>query len=178
MDKELSIPLGVVVERREIDNPWQKWSWSPVAVIPGARAVEGWVELARDRLSVRYHAATLPLVIHRSETEAYRLNLSNERPVVYVVLAPNLQPDAEHDYQPVSVTVSPYEAQDSLDSGEEIVEGVTMPDGMIAWVQAFIDAHHVDEPFKKRKRRRYATHDVEFGRPPPVSKGRKDRGDS
>ncbi len=176
MEKELSMPLGVVVERRAIDNPWQDWSWRPVAVIPGAGEVEAWTELDRDENSVRYHAATLPVVIHRKETEAYRQNLSNNPPVVYVVLEPDTHPDAVHEYKPASVTVSPYEAQDSLDSGEEIVEGVTMPDGMIAWVQAFIDEHHVDEPFKKRKRRRYATHDVEFGKPPPVAKKRGDGG--
>lgn len=177
MEKELSMPLGVVVERREIDNPWQDWSWRPVAVIPGAPAVEAWTELSSDAVSVRYHAATLPLTLHRKETEAYRQNLANKTPVVYVVLEPDEQAEAVYEYKPASVTISPYEAQDSLDSGEEIVEGVTMPDGMIAWVQAFVDKHHVDEPFKKRKRKRYATHDVEFGKPPPVSKKRGSGGD-
>ncbi len=177
MDKEVSMPLGVVVERREIDNPWQDWSWRPVAVIPGAPDLEAWTELSSDAVSVRYHAATLPLTLHRKETEAYRQNLSNNPPVVYVVLEPDDQPDTVYEYKPSSVTVSPYEAQDSLDSGEEIVEGVTMPDGMIGWVQAFVDAHHVDEPFKKRKRKRYATHDVEFGKPPPIAKKRGSGGD-
>lgn len=177
MDRELTMPVGVVVERRKIDHPWQEWSLRPVAVIPGAREVEAWTELSRDERSVGYHAATLSLELHRRETEAYRQNLSNHPPVVYVVLQPATRPDAVYEYQPVLVTASPYEAQDSLDSGEAIVEGVTMPDGMIAWVQAFIDAHHVDTPFKKRKRKRYATQDVEFGRPPPVSKKRRDRED-
>ena len=47
---------------------------------------------------------------------------------------------------------SAYEAQDYLDSGEEIVEPVPMPDGLIAWIKDFTDTHFVEEPFIKRKR--------------------------
>ena len=28
--------VGIVVERREIDNRWVDYTWQPVAVIPGA----------------------------------------------------------------------------------------------------------------------------------------------
>jgi len=55
-------------------------------------------------------------------------------------------------YRPVTVTASPYLAEDLLD-GDDIVEALAMPEGLIAWVQAFIDRHHVDEPFVKRKRK-------------------------
>ncbi|MEE8228202.1 MAG: DUF3305 domain-containing protein [Kiloniellales bacterium] len=30
------VPLGIVVERRAIDNPWIDYRWKAVAVIPGA----------------------------------------------------------------------------------------------------------------------------------------------
>ena len=33
-----------------------------------------------------------------------------------------------------------------------------------AWMQAFVDKHHVDEPFYKRKRKRYDPGEVGFGR--------------
>jgi hypothetical protein len=64
------------------------------------------------------------------------------------------------------VTASPFEAQDYLDAADEIVEGVTMPDGVIAWVQAFCDHHHVDEPFKKRKRKQHDPNQDAFSRKP------------
>ncbi len=32
------LPVGVVVERRDIDNRWIQNSWKPVAVIAGAAA--------------------------------------------------------------------------------------------------------------------------------------------
>lgn len=165
MNKQESMPLGVVVERREIDNPWQDHTWSAVAVIPGAAEIDEWRLLASDEGWVHYHAATLTLELHRSETEAYRTNLSDNPPRVYVLLREDEEND-EHEVAPFLVTVSAYEAQDYLDSSEEIVDGVTMPDAVIAWVQAFIDAHHVDEPFVKRKRKRHATEELGFGGPP------------
>jgi hypothetical protein len=45
-----------------------------------------------------------------------------------------------------------------------------------AFVQAYIDRHHVDEPFKKRKRKRYESGDDSFGRRPPAFAGRRGNG--
>ncbi len=149
-----SLPTGVVVERREVDNRWQDHAWRPVAVIPGAPPVEEWRVLHRGEGWVHYHAATLELELHRKETEGYRVNLAQSPPVVFVVLRPG-EEDGEHDFEPFLVTVCPYEALDYGESGEEIVEGVPMPDEVAAWVQAFVDEHHVDVPFKKRKRKPY-----------------------
>jgi hypothetical protein len=39
-----------------------------------------------------------------------------------------------------------------------------MPPDLVAWVQAFIDRHHVDEPFQKRKRKRYDEDTARTGR--------------
>jgi hypothetical protein len=148
-ERSVRMPLGVVVERREIDHRWQRWSWRPVAVIPGAAVVDSWKELQRGARFVRWHAATLPLVLHRKETEGYRYNLSGRVPAVYVGL--RRQSGGPFEVAPFLVTASPYEAQSFTD---DIVEAVAMSDGLIAWVQDFVDRHHVDEPFRKRKRDR------------------------
>lgn len=176
-ERMVSMPLGVVVERREIDNPWQDHEWRPVAVIPGAAPVEEWIELARDESAVRYLAATLPLEPRRRETEAYLVNFSNEVPLVYVLLTSDDEAGANHEVKAVLVTASPYEAQDYLDAGEDVVEGVAMPDGVIAWVQAFIDRHHVDEPFKKRKCKRHDPDKNRAGRSAvaPDARAKRDR---
>ncbi len=163
MKKQETIEIGVVVERREIDNPWQDHTWSAVAVIPGAEPVDEWRLLAGDKGWAQYHAATLPLELHRSETEAYRTNLADNPPRIFVLLLED-EEDNDHEVYPFLVTVSVYEAQDYLDS-DDIVDGVTMPDAIIAWVQAFIDAHHVDKPFVKRKRKRHETEELGFGGP-------------
>ena len=177
IERMISMTLGVVIERREIDNPWQQYSWRPVAVILGAPAVEGRKVLRRGDRWVHYHAATLPLELHRRETEAYKVNLAGDPPSVYVVLREDEDEDSDEDgYTPFCITASPYEAQDYLDSGEEIVEGIPMDDGLIAWVQSFIDRHHVDEPFYKRKRKRYDPDESGFGWRPETRPGGGRRG--
>lgn len=123
----------------------------PVSVIPGAAAVDGWRILVSEGEVVRYHAATLPLELHPTDTESYRHNLSNEPPRVYVVMRPAA---GAFPFQPFLATASPYEAEAYTIGGDSIVEGVTMPDSLIALVQAYVDAHHVDKPFIKRQRRR------------------------
>lgn len=163
MERVRTMPLGVVVERRQIDNPWQDHEWRPVAVIPGAGPVDGWRQLNSGAGWTQYHAATLPLELHRKETEAYRTALAENPPVLYVVLRPGEEAD-EPEVVPFLVTASPYEAQDYLDSGDDIVEPVLMPDAVVAWVQVFVDKHHVDEPFHKRRRRR-ADEDAEDALP-------------
>ena len=144
-----SLPVGIVLERREIDHPWQDHSWHAVDVIPGAPAVQEWRVLAEGPGRVRYHAATLEVELFDKETEGYRLNLSTGVPKVYVVLRSD--EDAEAEVEPFLATVNPYESQDYMD-GDEVVDAVPMPEDMVAWVGHFVAEHHVDEPFKKRKR--------------------------
>jgi Protein of unknown function (DUF3305) len=168
MERSISMPLGVVVERRELDNPWQRWAWKAAAVLPGAPPVEAWRELVRGERFVRWHAATLPLQLHRAETEAYRVNLAGRSPAIYVVLR-KVQPSertAGNDVAPFAVTASPYDAEGYME-GEDLVEVAPMPEGLIAWVQAFVERHHVDQPFVKRKRKRVKGE--ELGGDPPAN---------
>ncbi len=159
------MPLGVVLERRDIDNPWQSVSWRAVAVIPGAPPVDERRVLAEGSGWVRYHAATLTVELHRKGTEGYRYNLSTEVPAVFVVTRREEESDAE--VEPFAATVCPNEAQDYLDAGDDIVDRVPMPEVMIAWVQDFVKKHHVDRPFRKRKRDRWKERDP---RPPLARK--------
>ena len=169
MERRLTMPLGVVVERREIEHRWQKYSWRPVAVLPGAPAIDAWRELARGDRFVRWHAATLPLELHRTETEGYRANLSGKMPAIFVVLR-KIRPSeksAGNDIAPFLVTASPYEAEGYLE-GEDVVEVTPMPEALAGWVQAFVQRHHIDEPFVKRKRKRTTDGEAEREASPRV----------
>lgn len=152
-EKEVSIPLGVVVRRTPGVTRWARHSWKPVAVLPGAPPAD-WRLLREDGETREYHAATMPLSLHRTEVEAYKVSLTMEPPAVFVVLRPADTADAVHDVYIHAVTASAYEAQDYLDSGEEIVEAVPMPEGLVAWVRDFVDGHYEEAPFVKRKRDR------------------------
>ncbi len=180
MDKLIAMPIGVVVERRELQNRWQKVAWKPIGVLPGAGPVEQSKVLLRGDGWVHYHMATLPLELHRRETLAYKTNLNDQPPRLYVVLRTNEDATVEEEVTPFLVTASPFQAQDYLDAGDDIVEGVTMPSAVVAWISGFCDHHHVDEPFKKRKRKRYDPNEVGFSRRPrhiDAKRHEKGRGD-
>ncbi len=146
-----SMPVGVVLRRTPGVTRWKKWAWRAVAVLPGA-GPGGWRELRREGDAVEYHAATVPLELHRALTEAYLVSLNMDPSSVFVVLRKSDDPEREWDV--LTITASAYEAQDYQDSGEEIVEPVAMPKGLEAWIGEFVDAHHVEEEFVKRKRRK------------------------
>ena len=174
MPRTLSLPLGVVVARDRIDHPWQTFTWRPVSVFLNAPPVDAWRELRRDATSVHYHAATVPLELHRKETPGYLVNLASRAPLVYVVL----RPAGAGSGPPLTVTLtaSPYDAEIYGQSGEEIVGGVAMPAALVELVAAFVAAHHVEEPFVKRERRRHhAPEEHSFGKE-PIAELRRRRG--
>ncbi len=148
------ISIGIVIERRESDNPWLDYTWTPVSVLPGAKPIDAWLKIDEGEGWERYHARTLALELFKGETEGYRYNLSQETPLVYVVMqAGDELGDAE--YEPCHATLCPYEAMGYAESGDEMVEGVPMPAALITWAQGFVDMYHVDEPFKKRKNKKF-----------------------
>lgn len=143
------MPLGIVIRRSPGATRWVKHVWKATAVLPGAGLAD-WKELRRDGDTVEFHAATLELELFRTDTEAYLHGLSAKIPAIYVVMRDG---SGSHPLDFVLATASPYEAQDYADTGEELIEKVPMPDGLIAWVRDFVMAHHEDEVFIKRRRK-------------------------
>lgn len=173
MEKNETMPLGVVIERRRIDHPWRDHSWRPVAVIPGAPALDPqgpWTLLREGDGWIQFHAGTLALNLFRSETESYRVNLTQEPPGIFVVLRNNDDRAIDHELIPYLVTADPFEAQHYLDSGEETVEVIAMPPEVLALVSDFVAAHHVEEVFVKRRRKGAKGKDEPFSRRPPVDR--------
>lgn len=174
---QLRMSLGVVLERRPSCNQWTDHDWRVDSVLPGASQITDWIEISRgsDKISdwVKFHAATLPLEIFSKETEGYKYNLTLDQPSVFVVLRNSdyeEQGEYAHEVFPFPVTVCPYEAQDYLDSGEEIVESVPMPLPVVAWLNEYIEQHYVEEPFKKRKRKEFDPRKEGYDKPlPPIS---------
>ena len=175
MSLVLTIDIGVVVAREDVDHPWQDHIWRPVSVFLNAPKVSAWRELRRGEGFVHYHAATIEMELHRKETPGYRTNLQLEQPSVYVVLRSGELEDEDEDEDrdwPVEVhmvSASPFDAEAYGDGGDEIIEAVPMPEQLIDLVQAFIDEHHVEEPFKKRKQKKHhRQEDYHFGQEPVV----------
>ncbi len=160
--RSISMPVGVVVRKTPGVTRWAKWNWQAIAVLPGAAQAD-WAEMRREGDAVEYHAGTRALELYRTDTDAYLNGLSCETPMLYVVMRNAGTHDELGDVDLLLVTASPYEAQDYMDSGEEVVEPIPMPAAMIAWVAEFIEKHHEEEVFVKRKRDKKRTDLVEDG---------------
>lgn len=159
--------VGIVVERRKLNNPWQEWSWRAVALAPAIEGAQPWQVLNQSEGWVRYLAGALPLELHRTATASYRDNLSAEEPQVYVILRAD-STNAQFPYRPYLATVAPDEAQSHLEAGDDIVDAVPMPAEIVAWVVSFIERHHVEIPVYKRQRK---PHDPRKGPPPSGGPG-------
>lgn len=166
-NREVNLPLGIIVEKRKSKHPWSNWSWKPIAVFVDEKFAE------HETLSLRegegfkqYVAGTLMLNLHRKDTEALRINLMLSEPELYVVLRENEEDESDYPYFPYMVTASSYAAQDLTDAGDDIIEKVVMPESVAAFIQAFVEEHHVEEEFKKRRRDRINMEDQKFGKTP------------
>lgn len=169
MPNALSIPLGVVVAKEKLSNPWQDHRWRPVSVFFDAPEVAEWQEIRRGPGYVHYHAATLILTLHRRETMAYRVNLANGDPTLYVVLRDDAEGTNDRPIDVHLVTASPFEAQSHGDLGFDFVEAIPMPDRLVALLRNFIDEHQAQEHFYKRKRDRAGLpEEHKFGQEPIV----------
>ena len=169
MEPNFTVPLGVVIAREKVEHPWQDYVWRPVSVFLDAEPVAEWRLLRHGPGFEQYHAATLPLEFHRKETASYRVNLANGVPSVYVVLRDGAEGASTYPMHVHLVTASPFEVQAYGHGIEEIVGRVAMPERLVALTQEFIAAHHVEEPFVKRRREKHhAEDDHKFGQEPLV----------
>lgn len=162
MPADAAMPITVLIERRASDHAWQDYVWRPLGVLPHIAGEPGQVLACGDGWS-QFYGGNLDIELFRGETEGYLTNLSQDVPVVYVVLRRNEESDGL-DFQPFLATVCPYEAMGYTSGGDDIVEGVPMPPPITAWVREFVARHHVDVPFVKRKNKRHR--DDEGGRRP------------
>ncbi len=162
----VTLPLGIVIRRTPSVSRWVDWCWQAVGVLPGAAQAD-WQVLRSEGDAIEYHAATVPLNLWRTDTEAYLNGLSARIPSVGVILRERVGSDETAPYEVLLATASPYEFQDYADSGEEIVELVPMPEGLIALIRDFVEEYHEDEVFVKRRRDKKRIDLVEEGRGDP-----------
>jgi hypothetical protein len=146
----MEVPLGVVLRRRPGVTRWAKWAWSAIAVIPHA-GPGGFRVLRQEGDVTDFHAATVPLDLHRTEVESYRISLMMTPPSVFVVLNKGADAGNEHGIGVHTVTASADRAQQWQDSDEVLVQPVAIPDQLVLQIKEFCDAHFREVPFVKRK---------------------------
>ena len=143
--------VGVVVERRALRSPWSDHAWVPVAVLVGAPVAARWTILQQSEGVIRYFAGTAEIEFFGTDTTMYRENLRSRRPSLWVSLR---HTDAPPGVTLRLVTADPSDAEALTEPGTDVIEAVPMPAEIQQRLAAFVEAHHVERPFVKRKRDR------------------------
>ena len=143
--------VGVIVERRAVKNPWVDHAWVPVVVLVGVPAAAPWTVLEQSAELIRYYAGTVEMEFFGSDTTMYRENLRSQRPSLWVALR---HTDAPPGVVLHLVTADPADAEALTEPGTDIIEALPMPVEIRQQLAAFVEAHHVERPFIKRKRDR------------------------
>jgi hypothetical protein len=142
--------VGIVLERRPARSPWAADGWRVVEILPGVVETPPWSVLAAGEGWQRIYAGDLPIELFRTETAGYRDNLISAAPSLWIVL----RRGGPYGITLHEASVDPGEIEAHSDAGDDLVEAVPLPPMVAAWVQSFVDRHHVERPFWKRQRDR------------------------
>jgi hypothetical protein len=146
-----TIAVSVVIERTKGTSAWVDYLWRPSAVLAGAPDTPLWSKLSEAGERATFYAGAAEVELHRTETANYRDNLATGDPLLWVVLR---KTDGEPPYTVFAVLADPAEGEAMTEAGNDLVDTVAMPEPVQEAVAAFIEAHHVEREFVKRKRDR------------------------
>ncbi|SEM78067.1 Protein of unknown function [Loktanella fryxellensis] len=145
---EQIIRLGVLALRRPPVTRWGQAQLQPLAVLMPEPAAAAHTRLLDDEGTQTWYLGGRDLALWSGDTGHYRDNLESDQPRIWVALRGN-DPATS---QIVRLTADPYEGE-GLSSDLDLIVGVVpMPDALRALTADFVDRHHVEMPFKKRKR--------------------------
>jgi hypothetical protein len=147
----IRIPVAVLAERRPGVTRWAEHVWRVVEVLEQVPPVPAWTLLREADGRALFLAGAAEVVLHPTDTTNYRHNLQAAPPLVWAVLRPANTPAG---FTLQTVTVDPGEAHIHADTGNDLVEALPMPPGLLAATADFVARHHVERDFYKRKRDR------------------------
>jgi hypothetical protein len=147
----IRIPVGVLAERRPGVTQWAEEVWRVVEVLEQAPPVAPWTLLREEAGRSLFFAGVAEVVLHPTDTLNYKHNIEAAQPLVWVALRPGA---TEAGFSLQAVTVDPGEAHLYADTGNDLVEALPMPPGLLATTTAYVAQHHVEREFHKRKRDR------------------------
>lgn len=148
---EEAMITSVFAEKRKAQSIWIDHTWGIAAVVPGAPDTPAMTLVAREEGVERYFVGSAPLTLASSETMHYRDNLMSGQAKLWVILRAH---EEDGSVSLVTVTADPSEGEGHTQAGSDIVEAVPMHPDIAAFVAAFVDEHHVEREFFKRKRDR------------------------
>jgi hypothetical protein len=148
----VTVPVGVVVERRRGATPWADWVWRPAAVLLDLPEAEPWTLLRDEGDAALFYAGAADLTLYPTDTDNYRHTLQQEPPRLWAVLRPS--DGAPQGWRLQAVTVDAGEAEIHAESATDVVEALPLPPPLVALLEDYVARHHKDRGFHKRRRDR------------------------
>lgn len=175
------LTVAVVMRREPVAGPqarWMPWRWVLADVL--AQAELGLPDDVTEPLRIEDTQAQaaqgvqhwvfpgMPLELYRDDAEGLFLNLSTERPAVWVMWRPDESGAPEALPAPQIVTLSYTDAGRWLDA-QERVDQVPAPAAMVEWLRAFVAEHYQPEAKRRKRPESFRSLTDRFGNPASVS---------
>ena len=177
-DTRPTIEVAVVMRRERVEGPqsrWQAWRWVLAEVIQDEQGFGTAPRLlyksdSEERWLHSGHKVELLI----TDAEGYYLNVTTQAPCWFVLW--RMEEEAAFAEEPIAipqiVTLSYHDAGRWLDA-QETVEQVPAPPDIVAWLQAFVDEHHVQELKRRKRPESFKSLTDRFGNPASVSTEKK-----
>lgn len=140
--------LGVIAVARAPSSRWARRGFAASAVLPDVPEAAPMTRLGPAGDIESWYLGPAELALHSGDTAHYRDNLTGARPSLWVALAPGRPPAI------AGLTADPYEGEGLVGDPGLVVEAVPMPAAVARRLAAFVAAHHVEQVFEKRRRKR------------------------
>ncbi|WP_342132178.1 DUF3305 domain-containing protein [Hydrogenophaga sp. OTU3427] len=175
------LTVAVVMRREAVSGPqarWLPWRWVLADVV--AQAELGLPDDVTEAQRIEDTQAQsaegaqhwvfpgLPLELFRDDAEGLFLNLSTERPAVWVMWRPDESGAPEALPAPQIVTLSYTDAGRWLDA-QERVDQVPAPAAMVEWLRAFVAEHYQPEAKRRKRPESFRPLTDRFGNPASIS---------
>lgn len=170
-----SLQVAVIMRRERMANAWQPWRWVLAEVVPHEEAFGTEARLLyKSDDEERWLHPAFTVELFRDDAEGYYLNATTAAPCWFVLwrMEEEASIAAEPIARPAMVSLSYHDAGRWLDA-QETVEQVPAPDGVVAWMREFMEAHYVVEPKKRQRPQSFKGLQDRFGQPASVSTEKK-----
>ena len=184
--KRPALEVSVIMRREPIVGTmsrWQSHRWVLEDVVLEGEASIGVVEktallISKDDSNERWKHTGYKVELFTDDAEGYYLNVTTDAPCWFVLW--RMEEEAGITDAPIAkpemVSLSYHDAGRWLDA-QETVEQVPLPPEVVAWLQAFVDEHHVIETKKRKRPESFKRLEDRFGNPASITTEKKMGGD-
>jgi Protein of unknown function (DUF3305) len=181
-----TLEVSVIMRREPIVGAmsrWQSHRWVlEDVVLEGEISMVGIeriaLKISENDSTERWKHAGYRAELYAADAEGYYLNVTTDAPCWFVLwrmeeIAENgTGITSEPIAKPEMVSLSYHDAGRWLDA-QETVEQVPLPPEVVAWLQAFVDEHHVIETKKRKRPESFKRLEDRFGNPASITTEKK-----